>query len=1022
MSSKGREVHVKAAAGQAPWGVLYCPRCPNTISSGYEQDFKYQWSLKLKCASCLSTWWVCRLCASQRTHLTENSQLARHNRKFHKEELAAEPEPAVNTDMTPKEISSFNSFGRKASQDFFRAASTGNGPRYLIAKALGQEFSMSNLDDDDIDMMMTVSHFVTTLTRTQRDLLGEVLSKTTEATRRQYAMEMQTKQTGKKAVRQSIPVPTTKQQLRSIICEGHRSLISNLPHPEVRTMDDHAYVLPSECIADLLAHGTIDFNHGRTIHQVQSLAESRLARQIIEKNDHFQCKSVFLSLWSDDFEPNYSKGNRGSVWICTLTVQTSESGTPRLNNVYPLAVGPKGSSHQNVVRVLLADIKTMERAEGKESTVIMYDGKKKLDVSVSAILICVTQDQPERRGFNGLLLGGKAYHARWGWSFNISEVREKMCPCANCLSELKTTKRGEIAELRICDKCFNFWNSPEEMNHDPEDDYPVSKLDDDIDLNGSTTKTLKCKQLSFAILKEVAKRTHDKIVAGEWTKATARAYLSRFCLNTQSQDEMIQCASNCAIYKKAQDENNAVVLAACDALMVDEPDKHGEWKYPAMWDSGIHLQQVTEPCMHLLFLGLMKNNCFQIQEWAAMRNQYSAMRRELEQRTIILEQLHLGWCKIQPYRGEKLGGWVSENFMAFARISPWVYSCLHTLEDDPPMHPQDGKPIGRWTTEECKNFLRPRRILLSGNVKDLRARVVENIDAPIPPPVGGPVEDVNALIMSQWEMNSFFMGMENLPDDDSLEKMGNCLIRLFLNALAVHDSSTGPVAGRKLPIWVTQYNCQSLLNLPAQTETLGPIRNRWEGGKRGEGFLRTVKPIVQSGRKNWQKNLFLNILRQKTLVQMKSTNDDDDVSDYDDSSSMEECQMHEPQSFVHYRCHADVVEKWMRGTVLSGVLVEGKLYICHRFGARSLLLEFMTLEDSAMFSYGLWYYELQCPDVEDEDKGSLQDVRVDSYALLLPLLSSDAHQKYALVTSNWRTWDGSGNVVQPYSMRHNGSV
>ena len=141
-------------------------------------------------------------------------------------------------------------------------------------------------------------------------------------------------------------------------------------------MDDHAYVLPSECIADLLAHGTIDFNHGSTIHQVQSLAESRLARQIIQKNDHFQCKSVFLSLWSDDFEPNYSKGNRGSVWICTLTVQTSESETPRLNNVYPLAVGPKGSSHQNVVRVLLADIKTMEGAEGKESTVIMYDEKK----------------------------------------------------------------------------------------------------------------------------------------------------------------------------------------------------------------------------------------------------------------------------------------------------------------------------------------------------------------------------------------------------------------------------------------------------------------------------------------------------------------------------------------------------------------------------------------------------------------------------------------------------------------------
>ena len=129
--------------------------------------------------------------------------------------------------------------------------------------------------------------------------------------------------------------------------------------------------------------------------------------------------------------------------------------------------------------------------------------------------------------------------------------------------------------------------------------------------------------------------------------------------------------------------------------------------------------------------------------------------------------------------------------------------------------------------------------------------------------------------------------------------------------------------------------------------------------------------------------------------------------------------MHEPQSFVHYRCHADVVEKWMRGTVLSGVLVQGKLYIWHRFGARSLLLEFMTLEDSAMFSYGLWYYKLQCPDVEDEDKGSLQDVRVDCYALLLPWQNADdGKHRYSLVTSNWRTWDGTGKVVQPYTMRN----
>ena len=94
------------------------------------------------------------------------------------------------------------------------------------------------------------------------------------------------------------------------------------------------------------------------------------------------------------------------------------------------------------------------------------------------------------------------------------------------------------------------------MNHYGENNYPDSERDDYNDLLGVTSKTLKCQKLSFSILKDVARRAHEKIVAAQWTKSTARAYLSRFCLNMQSQDELIQCASNSATYKRAQDENN----------------------------------------------------------------------------------------------------------------------------------------------------------------------------------------------------------------------------------------------------------------------------------------------------------------------------------------------------------------------------------------------------------------------------------------------------------------------------------
>ena len=56
---------------------------------------------------------------------------------------------------------------------------------------------------------------------------------------------------------------------------------------------------------------------------------------------------------------------------------------------------------------------------------------------------------------------------------------------------------------------------------------------------------------------------------------------------------------------------------------------------------------------------------------------------------------------------------------------------------------------------------------------------------------------------------------------------------------------------------------------------------------------------------------------------MKSTNDDDDLSDHgEEDSSMEECQMHEPQSFVHYRCHAEVVKDGRGGQFFLACLLK----------------------------------------------------------------------------------------------------
>ena len=185
---------MKVAAGNAPWQLLYCPNCLDTLSSSYEQDFKFPWSLKLNCNVCQSSWWVCRSCTRQRVHMKLRPQLLRHHLKYHRLLSDEDSKPAAKEKNTiPVEAdtnaSLFGSMSRSASKQYFRNAANGNGPRYLVARSLGRDVDMSKVDDLDVDMMMTLGHLVTTLTRTQRELLANVLSPTTEATTRRCQYE-----------------------------------------------------------------------------------------------------------------------------------------------------------------------------------------------------------------------------------------------------------------------------------------------------------------------------------------------------------------------------------------------------------------------------------------------------------------------------------------------------------------------------------------------------------------------------------------------------------------------------------------------------------------------------------------------------------------------------------------------------------------------------------------------------------------------------------------------------------------
>jgi hypothetical protein len=157
-------------------------------------------------------------------------------------------------------------------------------------------------------------------------------------------------------------------------------------------------------------------------------------------------------------------------------------------------------------------------------------------------------------------------------------------------------------------------------------------------------------------------------------------------------------------------------------------------------------------------------------------------------------------------------------------------------------------------------------------------------------------------------MVAYFFGMLSVgsPNDST----GDILLHLFMNAVSDYKNGLGEHSGRDNPIWIQQYNYQSILNYPEQIRMLGPIRNRWEGGIPGEGYLRFVKPLVQAGRMNWDKNIMCNLLRKKSLSNIQWTLNRATPESYDDDDSDEDSsniqQQLEPQSYIKYKTFTDV--------------------------------------------------------------------------------------------------------------------
>ena len=246
-----------------------------------------------------------------------------------------------------------------------------------------------------------------------------------------------------------------------------------------------------------------------------------------------------------------------------------------------------------------------------------------------------------------------------------------------------------------------------------------------------------------------------------------------------------------------------------------------------------------------------------------------------------------------------------------ARLNSWFYSQLDQLpQEDPYTDPATDPKT--WTRKQNEKWMKARGQKISKNCSalDLRKKVLEWLAHDNPPPIvekpNIDSKDVMKLLTSLTQMCGLVMS--RVVTEEYLLEL-DFHIKAFLTRFHKFSNAT---TTKELPGWISSHNFVCLLNLPRIAREYGPLRNLWEGGYLGEGFIRTVKPFLKTGfRKNWATNLHKNVLREKVLTGC--------LRDQVEKTSKQ-------KNHVTYKTRAEVESAAVRGEVLSCLkLVNGSL-------------------------------------------------------------------------------------------------
>jgi hypothetical protein len=405
--------------------------------------------------------------------------------------------------------------------------------------------------------------------------------------------------------------------------------------------------------------------------------------------------------------------------------------------------------------------------------------------------------------------------------------------------------------------------------------------------------------------------------------------------------------------------------------------------------------------MHLLFLGITKTVMNDISDWLKSKLNHNSFFKMSIGILEKIQDLQVQWCRVLPYSKTKFGGWVSENYLGFSRISKWFYSLLHFL-------PEDNKHIGpttdhhKWSRKECYDWLNTRDLDSFGTFKELKERVLlfKNTSNGTEISVKNSIVLADALLLIQAynQMISYLMKTE-YDEKDCLR-----VEIIIINFLHNYAKFTSTSDSNKLPSWASHYNFLSLLNVPNQVKMFGPLRLIWEGGTIGEGYLRKVKAELNTGlRKCWQIWLIEHLLTNHSYEQIlleTAVRISPNMIFREKVCSL--CKVYQSATVASTIVHI--------GTPFSGIMASANnFFICFCLQKKIHCMKIVIVDHTATVN-GMKYYHLIVDHSEIFEIDYLETFQIIG-TMFLPKLTAEGYQptqvdnihRFCYVYSDWST-------------------